>query len=341
MSEASASQVATVLNNLPQGDEYMVNNRKEILHVRSYAPADPAEIRALVTFVHGYGGHISVPPKVQLGSAMPSRGIAMIQLDLPGHGYSQGERAWVKSYHHWIEDYFQLLEAIAGGGFSSESAGKLNLSASHLERMKSVPFFLTGESLGAGLALLTGLTLHDRQHPLLPRFKGVGLIAPAIRGNPPPSPVIFALRYCVVPFLPRTQVPNFLESVKIPEEVWKKEEDRALAKRDGWGRPGGIGWNHNMKFNMAMNMLDMIGVVSTRLSDVVFPFTIMHDPKDAIVQFASSRELVEKASTPREDPRARELKEMPGWLHDLLTNCPDMVIEHLTGWILHQTERSS
>ena len=35
-----------------------------------------------------------------------------------------------------------------------------------------------------------------------------------------------------------------------------------------------------MKFNMAMNMLDMIGVVSTRLSDVVFPFTIMHDPKD-------------------------------------------------------------
>ena len=32
----------------------------------------------------------------------------MIQLDLPGHGYSQGERAWVKSYHHWIEDYFQV-----------------------------------------------------------------------------------------------------------------------------------------------------------------------------------------------------------------------------------------
>ena len=35
-------------------------------------------------------------------------------------------------------DVVQLLEAIAGGGFSSESAGKLNLSASHLERMKSV-----------------------------------------------------------------------------------------------------------------------------------------------------------------------------------------------------------
>ena len=32
--------------------------------------------------------------------------------------------------------------------------------------------------------------------------------------------------------------PSDDRSVKIPEEVWKKEEDRALAKRDGWGRPG-------------------------------------------------------------------------------------------------------
>lgn len=35
-------------------------------------------------------------------------------------------------------DGAQFLEAIAGGGFPGVSIGKLNLSASHLERMKSV-----------------------------------------------------------------------------------------------------------------------------------------------------------------------------------------------------------
>ena len=35
-----------------------------------------------------------------------------------------------------------------------------------------------------------------------------------------------------------------------------------------------------MKFKMGMNMMDMIEVVYSRLSDVQFPFLVMHDPKD-------------------------------------------------------------
>lgn len=50
------------------------------------------------------------------------------------------------------------------------------------------------------------------QHPFLRRFKGVGLIAPAIQGNPPPAPVIAALRYLVAPIIPRRQIPDALES---------------------------------------------------------------------------------------------------------------------------------
>lgn len=50
------------------------------------------------------------------------------------------------------------------------------------------------------------------QHALLPRFKGVGLIAPAIKGNPPPAPVVAILRYLVAPLIPRTQIPDALES---------------------------------------------------------------------------------------------------------------------------------
>lgn len=62
------------------------------------------------------------------------------------------------------------------------------------------------------------VSLLTDQHPLLPRFKGVGLIAPAIQGNPPPAPVVFMLRYLVAPLCPRTQIPDFLDSGEIKKK---------------------------------------------------------------------------------------------------------------------------
>lgn len=50
------------------------------------------------------------------------------------------------------------------------------------------------------------------QHPLLPRFKGQVLLAPAIKGNPPPPMLVAALRHLVVPLVPRWQIPSCLES---------------------------------------------------------------------------------------------------------------------------------
>lgn len=38
------------------------------------------------------------------------------------------------------------------------------------------------------------------------------LIAPAIQGNPPPAPVVAALRYLVAPLIPKRQIPDALES---------------------------------------------------------------------------------------------------------------------------------
>lgn len=37
-----------------QSDEYMVNTRDGVLHLRTYAPADGQDIKALVFFLHGY-----------------------------------------------------------------------------------------------------------------------------------------------------------------------------------------------------------------------------------------------------------------------------------------------
>jgi len=43
-----------------------------------------------------------------MGLAMPEQGLCMYQMDLEGHGYSGGERAYIEDYHHWVDDYRQV-----------------------------------------------------------------------------------------------------------------------------------------------------------------------------------------------------------------------------------------
>lgn len=43
-----------------------------------------------------------------MGMAMPEQGVCMYQMDLEGHGYSGGERAYIEDYNHWVDDYRQV-----------------------------------------------------------------------------------------------------------------------------------------------------------------------------------------------------------------------------------------
>lgn len=43
-----------------------------------------------------------------MGMAMPEQGVCMYQIDLEGHGYSGGERAYIEDYNHWVDDYRQV-----------------------------------------------------------------------------------------------------------------------------------------------------------------------------------------------------------------------------------------
>ncbi|CAN0039375.1 unnamed protein product [Ectocarpus sp. 4 AP-2014] len=96
------------LNNLPQSEEYFINERGRVIHFRSYLPQSADEIKAVVLFSHGYGAHCNSPRKHQMGMSMPEKGLCMYQMDLEGHGYSGGERAYIEDYHHWVDDYRQV-----------------------------------------------------------------------------------------------------------------------------------------------------------------------------------------------------------------------------------------
>jgi hypothetical protein len=123
----------------------------------------------------------------------------------------------------------------AAGDTSASSSYNLGLTPQQAERLAQVPIFISGESLGGGQSIALGLRLQqevaaaaatsaatatveatdtttdssaaddatassessadDRALQVAKRFAGVCLVAPAIRGNPPPKPVCWFLRY--------------------------------------------------------------------------------------------------------------------------------------------------
>eukprot|EP00953_Heterococcus_sp_UTEX-ZZ885_P038264 19642-Heterococcus_DN1.PRE.3 len=88
MAETSAI-APDVPDNAPKGDLFITSKRGEIIHLRCYVPDDPAAIKAVLFFFHGYTGHSSSLPKRTLAKVLCERGIAVIQPDLIGHGYSE------------------------------------------------------------------------------------------------------------------------------------------------------------------------------------------------------------------------------------------------------------
>lgn len=81
-----------IYENLERTEEFVINNRDQILHVRSKWPKDT---KCVVLFLHGYASHGARPTHKHLATEFNNNEIAYITLDFHGHGYSEGLRAHV------------------------------------------------------------------------------------------------------------------------------------------------------------------------------------------------------------------------------------------------------
>ncbi len=92
----------------------------------------PAEVRAVVSLVHGIGEHSG--RYAHVAQALNEAGYALVAFDLRGHGHSGGLRGHAPDYEALMADIDLLLE---------ESR----------RRFPGLPHFLYGHSLGGNLAL--------------------------------------------------------------------------------------------------------------------------------------------------------------------------------------------
>uniref|UniRef100_A0A7S2UYB6 Serine aminopeptidase S33 domain-containing protein n=1 Tax=Fibrocapsa japonica TaxID=94617 RepID=A0A7S2UYB6_9STRA len=347
--------------NAPQSGFSFVNNRNQKIHVRHYLPESPNKVRGVVLWIHGYGGHINDPKGTTLGESMSKKGLAIITMDLHGHGYSEGERAYLEDWNHFVDDELQFLEMVClppgsracknkEGSSSDEdppttttaasqldSGENLGIPADFLEKLQSpeIPFFLAGESLGGGLAVLMATQMSGHAH-LASRFKGFAVIAPAVVGKPPPYPVVWLLQHLVLPFFPKTLVPQMIEPVNDPNLLWKSPEIiKRNTEQDTWGQPGALAWGHNMRFATGFSLIRMTEHIRSILPEVTCPFYIVHDPDDGVCEFSGSQMLFDLAKTDATKwARAKVLDPFTGSLHDILWNETEEAISRISSWCL-------
>ncbi|CAM9317129.1 unnamed protein product [Hapterophycus canaliculatus] len=201
--------------------------------------------------------------------------------------------------------------------------------------MRTLPFFFGGQSLGGGLSLLMAMQLRSdpTRADVAARFVGAMVNCPAIIANPPKEPVLSLLKYVIAPMFPARQIPKAMEkAVSVPELVWTSPEHVRMGALDKVGQPGGLGWPGTMRFGTGSQLLDMLADLNKRLPEVNFPFLVLHDPQDAIVRFDGTQKLLEKATTPADLVRGRELKEMLGLKHDLLSNATQEMLAAYVDW---------
>lgn len=211
-----ASATTVVAINLPRSDEFVVNSRDQKLHVRTSWPAPSVDVRGIVVYCHGYGGHCSRPWVPFFCQQLNAKGLAFVGLDWHGFGYSEGvAKALVGSVDDFIDDVMSLLSALY---MKNSSSGRLNRTAT-----ANTPFFLTGFSMGGPAVVVTAEHIMRSEPGLVPLFKGCVFIAPAFEVKRPSAMTSMLLQNLVVPCFASTPIPAGISVPPVHANSWKHE----------------------------------------------------------------------------------------------------------------------
>ncbi|MQL80098.1 hypothetical protein Taro_012570 [Colocasia esculenta] len=272
------------------------------LFTRSWLPAHLPP-RAVICMIHGYGNDISWTFQ-STAVFLAGSGFACFALDLPGHGLSQGLRAFVPDVDAVADDCLAFFDS----------------PAVDRDDLRALPRFLYGESMGGALCLL----MHLRRRGSA-AWAGAVLVAPmckiseSIRPRwPVPQILTFLARFA--PTLAVVPTADLVDkSVKVPEK-------RAVAGRNPLRYAG------KPRLGTVVELLRVTDYIHSRLPEVTLPFIVLHGSADVVTDPSVSRTLYETAASGDKTIRIYE-----GMMHSLLFGEPDeniaVVRGHILGWL--------
>ena len=211
--------------------------------------------KSVMTLVHGFGEHCG--RYGPMATHLNSQKIAVVSLDLRGHGKSEGRRGVIKSYDEYHEDLAALLT-------KSQAL------------YPDTPQVLYGHSMGGGLVLDYG----SRNPSELPIIASAPFLSLA---DPVPGALEFIVKL-LGRLLPKGAMSQPIDGTKISN--LENEQNLYLDDPLNHGKLG---------FRLAEAMVSTGERLSKEAIDWNRPLLLMHSKADQLTSFNSSKDFADRA----------------------------------------------
>ena len=223
------------------------------LYSQYWKPRNP---KAVLLIVHGLKDHGSRYESIS--EQLVGHGYAVFAFDLRGHGKSEGERAFVKSFDDYVQDLEIFHERVR-----------------HLESGR--PVFLFGHSMGGAIALLYTLTRE-------PAISGLLLSAPALKVPDNISSLLVWFTKRLGRIAPKRPV------LKLDNDLFTRDADFLAAMNSD-----PLIYNKPHPARTAAELLRAIERIQKTMSTLDTPIVVMHGTMDKITNPNGSRQIDELA----------------------------------------------
>lgn len=252
------------------------------LYWESIVPADDSKIERVLILFHGLSDNVGGLTGNHMLAHAQNHNVAVIAMDLPGHGRSDGLHLYIDEWHAFVD---QAMDFVI-------SSCKPKVEAWSKVAGRPLQLYAHGESLGGGVVTTMCLLRPDI-------FDGVVLIAPMIyiSDDMMPDPAIVTVfERILAPLVPAAKIaPN---NENLGKFAWSDPEQ----VRQVGQLPLTLG-KDRLRARTAHSMVVGCRWMWGRLREFRTPFLVLHAKGDRITDSAVSKRLFEEAATRSEDKR--------------------------------------
>ena len=237
--------------------------------------------RALAIIFHGFLAHGNYPTVRYAAEFLSEEGYAVVAVDMPGHGQSEGTRGYLESADMVVLDGASIVE-YAKGWYARKGHDALNV-------------VLVGSSMGGAIALSVA--------QMTDSVAGVVLLAPMLKLNVNPvehgALQFLAFFMATIPLIPSSATDATMQ--------YRDEQKRNECIHDTLSVSGS-----KLRVGSALACVDLTLRIREKFSEISCPFLLMIADQDVVVKNEGSEELFEKS--PSTDKTKRNYPALHGLL---------------------------
>ena len=230
-------------------------------YVHHWKPA--GNPKALVLIYHGFLAHGNYPTVRYAAEFLVEAGYAVVAVDFPGHGMSEGLRGYLESAETVLNDGEAMVEY-----------------ATALYKNFNLKLFLAGSSMGGAIALSVAQTV--------PTVAGVVLLAPMLKLNV--STIERSLLSGLAFVFPT--IPLIPSSATDPDKQYRDATKRKECQDDDLTVSGA-----SLRVASARSCVDITCHIQEEMSEIACPFLLMIADEDVVVKNQGSEDLFANAAS--------------------------------------------